>query len=354
MAKRVTLAQIGKKVGVSPMTVSAALSLLSPDSPVRVSPDKARKIRKVAKQMGYQANLLARALRNRRTNTIGVLFRSVHAPSVMSVRIDMLVQRLFADGYRAHLAVAHGNLDDLAAQVTDLLAWQVDGLIIHDLFAEEFDERWKNIEELVSGRRVPLVMCDSDFPISIPCAMVASDHEHGGKIAAEHLLELGHRQLAFVGMRSGPPGRRLKGAMQAVAKVRGAVLSVFEPASTGLSDDPISAVLHASQEGVRTFIEKRGEITGVMCSNDLTAALLTSQLREAGVNVPRDISVVGYDDSEYARTPSPALTTVHHLAAETGRAAAELLLEQLGDSPKPPRKITMTPALVVRQSTAAR
>lgn len=355
MAKRITLAQIGKRVGVSPMTVSAVLNTSAADSSVRVNAETAEEIRRVATEMGYQANLLARALRNRRSNTIGVIFRSVHAPSVMSVRIDILERRLFAAGYRSHLAVARGSLADLGAQINDLLAWQVDGLIIHDLFAEEYDERWRGIERSLTDRHVPLVICDSNIPLTVPCSTVASDHETGGELAAEHLLSLGHRKLAFVGGRNGPPGQRLKGAQSAISRVREASLVVVEPPapSRPCTADPIEAVTTDAAVIVKAFLERRDAVTGVMCGNDLAAATLVSALQRAGIGVPGDISVIGYDDSEFARTCNPPLTTIHQHASEIGRLSAELLLEQLATPPKPRRKHSVVPTLVVRDSTAA-
>lgn len=354
MAKRITLAQIGKRVGVSPMTVSAVLNTSSADSSVRVNPDTAEEIRRVAAEMGYQANLLARALRNRRSNTIGVIFRSVHAPSVMSVRIDILERRLFAAGYRSHLAVARGSMADLGAQINDLLAWQVDGLIIHDLFAEEYDERWRGIERSLSDRHVPLVICDSNIPLTVPCSSVASDHETGGELAADHLLSLGHRRLAFVGGRNGPPGQRLKGVQSAISRVRDASLAVVEPPviAQPLADEPIHAVVAGSASIVRAFLERRDAVTGVICGNDLTAATLVSALHRAGISVPRDVSVIGYDDSEYAHTSNPPLTTIHQNATDVGRLSAELLLEQLAEPPKPRRKLSVSPTLIIRESTA--
>lgn len=353
MAKRITLAQIGKRVGVSPMTVSAVLNASSADSSVRVNPDTAEEIRRVAAEMGYQANLLARALRNRRSNTIGVIFRSVHAPSVMSVRIDILERRLFAAGYRSHLAVARGSMADLGAQINDLLAWQVDGLIIHDLFAEEYDERWRGIERSLTDRHVPLVICDSNIPLTVPCSTVASDHETGGELAADHLLSLGHRRLAFVGGRNGPPGQRLKGVQSTISRVRDATLAVVEPPAPSRADEPIAALTADAAAIVSAFLERRDAVTGVICGNDLTAATLVSALQRAGISVPRDISVIGYDDSEYAHTSNPPLTTIHQDATEIGRLSAELLLEQLAEPPKPRRKLSVMPTLVARESTAA-
>jgi LacI family transcriptional regulator len=352
MPKRVTLAEVGRRVGVSPITVSAALGLLSPDTPVRVSVEKAQRIREVAAEMGYQANLVARALRQKETHTIGVLFRSVHAPSVMSVRIDMLNRELGVSGYRSHLAVSRGNMDDLALMISDLLAWQVDGLIIHDLFQEENDARWVEIERSLGTRKIPLVMVESSVAMTVPCASITVDHLAGGQAAAEHLLELGHRKLAFLGSIQGPPGQRLAGAQRAAAGVPGARVESYGYVYSESFEDPIEGVASAARVLAESFVQDMRGVTGVLCANDLIAGMVVSGLQQRGLRVPEDVSVVGYDDAEYARVTNPGLTSMHVFGAQTGREAAELILEQVKKPGTHGRKLEKKPRLVVRGSTA--
>jgi LacI family transcriptional regulator len=197
----------------------------------------------------------------------------------------------------------------------------------------------------LSGRGIPVVLLDHPRGELDLCA-VSVDDVLGGRLAAGHLIELGHRHIAFLGgtVDPGPVIRRRQALRQALSAAGLDLLDVrvrIHPPS----------LVDAAAAAVARILAATPRPTAVVCLNDTAALGLLDGLQAAGVRVPADISVVGYDDLPIARRLAPPLTTVRQPNYELGQAAAELLLDE-GRPGHTHREIRFEPSLVIRQSTA--
>lgn len=351
MAKHVTLSEIGKRAGVSNVAVGAALGLLSNTSSVRISKEKARMIRQIASEMGYQPNQLARAFRKKETRMVGVLFRTACNPLSVGYMIDCIHRELLAASYHAYLSPYQSRFDLLRANVLDLLAWRVDGVVLMNVFqTDDTQGQWKELEDMLANAGVPFVLVASDIQTHRPQPHVDVDMHRVSREATEHLLALGHRHFAYItGGRSGLVAREksISQALQGVADAR------FEIGTVQVSTQgqPIQQLVLGAKATGDALGRRKDRPTAIICSNDMVAVSIIEALREHDVRVPRDVSVIGYDDSDYAVVARPPLTSfTPPIEAMTG-AAVNMLLKHIR---KPDAKVTshLFPAdFVIRQST---
>lgn len=351
MAKHVTLSEIGKRAGVSNVAVGAALGLLAKDSSVRLGKAKAQMIRDVAKEMGYQPNLLARAFRRQETRMVGVLFRVASNPLSVGYLIDSTHRELLAKSYHAYLSPYQSNFDLMWANVLDLLAWRVDGLVLMHVFqTDDTQNKWHELESMLMDAGMPIVLVASDIATQKPQPRVNVDMEAVTFTATEHLLNLGHRHIGYVTHQSGPTPDRLAGMARATTAAAGSKVEAvcLEPASDG----PLiqSLVRSAKATGVK-LADRKDRPTGLICNNDIIAVGVIEGLRSRGVRVPQDVSVIGFDDSDYAVLIEPQLTTFSPPIEDMAKTAVDLLLEHIKDPNAKPKQVKFTAKLVVRDST---
>jgi DNA-binding LacI/PurR family transcriptional regulator len=332
MARRVTLREISKRVGVSSVAVGAALGLLSAKSRVKVGAQKADEIRRVAHEMGFSPNHLARAFHRQEIKTIGVLFRVLSNPTMVNHMLDEIHRTLDRHGYVASLRPFTGKFERVEATVNDLVAWRVDGLIFVNLFGTDAPEGgWERVSELLERLKVPHVTVESSVECRGAGVSMATDLEAAFEEMTQHLLGLGHRRLATLGNENFLSSRRGEGVRKAVSRVEGACVEgvTIPEKATG---NPVHAQVEAIREVTPKLLEIRGAggaVTAVICGNDIIAAGLMSALKDLGVRVPEDISVTGYDDSEVAVMMRPKLTTMAWPTTEISTAAVEWVLGQV-------------------------
>jgi DNA-binding LacI/PurR family transcriptional regulator len=191
-----------------------------------------------------------------------------------------------------------------------------------------------------------VVLLDRDlnsFPMRSDFDLVGIDNVAGGYLLAEHLIKLGCRRIYFVARPHSAPtvGARIAGVREAFVRYRLEMdpgwLSVGDP-----SDLKFARGLTAGKQA-----------DAFICANDHTAALLLRSLEKAGVKVPRDVRVVGFDDVNYATLVSPPLTTIHQPCRDIAVIALRTMLERIADPALTPRSLALTPGLVVRESCGA-
>ena len=334
MAKRVTLRQIGERAGVSSVAVGAALGLLSESSKVQLSPERAREIRRIAREMGYQRNKLARAFRQQRTNTIGVLFRVVSSPQRVSYMLDCIARGLMAQGYRPHLTPYFGRVDTLATCVEDLLGWRVDALVFSHLFqTDDPDNRWPEIEQQVRTAQTPMLFVESDLATVAPVTRISADIVGATRLAAEHLVSLGHRHLAYVNTGRSMNERRFAVVRDVASKVAGATATSLL-LEKQIAADPIHELSEPSQAIGRQLATEPGSPTGIICANDSVAAGIIAGVQDAGRRVPEDLAVIGYDNSETAVLSRPQITTFQPPIEQLAEAAVSAILSSISDENK--------------------
>lgn len=347
---RVTLQTVADAVGVSRMTVSNAFS-----RPDQLSGALRERILAAAAELGYAGpDPTARALARRSTGAVGVVLtdslgEAFRDPAAAAF-FGSLAHELAPTGLVVSLIPAEGVGGHLAAR--DL---PVDAAVVYACAGETEAVHW------LARRRLPMVFVDQT-PLPGSTGIVLDDAA-GSRAAVEHLVALGHRDIAVLTMdtRRDDPGWSTASAADnpnhvAHERTRGAVEALQ---AAGL---PVRVLAvhdnHAEQiePGVRALLADPQRPTGVVCFSDLMAATLVRAAQEAGLSVPDDLSVVGFDDSVLARSVTPALTTLRQDFDAKGRLAAHALTDALARSrdedPPPAAPTAVVPVeLVVRGST---
>ncbi|CAA9321298.1 MAG: hypothetical protein AVDCRST_MAG89-1646 [uncultured Gemmatimonadetes bacterium] len=331
-ARRVTTHDVARRAGVSQATVSL---VLGGNPRARVSAVTRERVVLAAGELGYRPNMLARGLVQRKSYALGVMVPDLSNPFFLDVVTG--VQRVAAE---AGYAVLPGDVRETnAARHLDALrARQVDGLILDGFGALALPE------SALADLKVVLV----DEP-SERWPGVASDALGAGRLAAEHLVGLGHTRLAFAGPATDVHGFRMR--------ERG-FFQVLQAQGLGLSSARLRRVAPDVAGGLQAMkallaLGPTERPTAVFCANDLVAAGALKACLTAGVSVPGEMSIVGCDDVELARVLTPELTTIRVPARELGARAARLLLKQLEDESWVPRPAKPLPVKLVARGTTA-
>jgi DNA-binding LacI/PurR family transcriptional regulator len=311
---RPRIADVAREAGVSKTAVSFAFN-----SPERLNPETARRIHRVADALGYRPHPVARMLSQRRTRALGVL-----TPQALSVVLPNPFFGAFMEGV-ALATEDNGYALHLISPVHGSLARGLGGAIVDGVVAIGLSATHPEVEA-IERIGLPIVLVDS--PSLETHAAVDVDDEGGARAAAAHVVGLGHRSILIVGVESiragidddpaSVPNRRLRG-------YRG----VLTAAGIELRDDAY-VVGPATIEGGRMAFHAAwsGGLrpTAVLAMSDAMAIGAMRAVQELGLRVPRDISVVGFDDIELAAHTDPPLTTVHQPIRQKGEEAARLLL----------------------------
>ncbi|TWD83841.1 LacI family transcriptional regulator [Kribbella amoyensis] len=322
----VTIRDVAKAAGVSPSTVSRALSL-----PDMVDPATRERVLRVADHLGYRPNRAARGLITGRTGNLGLILPDLANPFFPSVVKGIQHQAHQAD-YQVFVADSD---EDPGAELglVRSLAKQVDGLIL-------CSPRMRPAELREAATFAAPVVLVNRKEGSIPAIAIAN--AAGMRLIVDHLAGLGHHRIGFVaGPRSSWSGRERLRGLRVAATATGTELvelGHFPPTFEGGVDAAEGALISG--------------VTAVVAYNDLTAFGLLSALRARGVDVPGQLSVVGIDDIQMATMVHPPLTTLNIPKERTGRASVDLLLHLLGERADIPDRVREMPTeLVVRETT---
>ena len=331
----VSVRDVALRAGVSVGTVSNVMN-----HPEKVSPGAVARVTAAIDELGFIRNDAARQLRDGRSKTIGMVVLDVRNPFFTDVA------RGAEDAAAGEgLSVTLGNSDEnqqREASYLDLFEQQrVHGVLISpyaDITARLHRLRQRGIAAVLVDR----TSTDSSF------SSVSVDDIAGGRLAVEHLIAQGRRRVAFVG---GPMGirqvtDRLEGAQQAVAVNRDVTLEVI----------PVDALSVLEGRAAGLSIRDRAVADrpdGIFAANDLVAmgVLQALMLQGAGIRVPDEIALIGYDDIDFAAAAVVPLSSIRQPSALIGRTAVEILLEEAADNSIEPRQVVFQPELVVRSST---
>lgn len=335
MAK-LTLERVAELAGVSRSTASRVIN--GQDG---VRPEIRQRVLDVVEVTGFVPHAAARSLAGQRSRILGLAIRDTTEQVFSDPYFAGLVQgvsRACNDHDQTlslFLFTAGSERDRLPARV--LRTKLVDGLIVTATFAED-PLLWQLAES-----SIPFVVVGG---VSDPTVTsIDADNEGGARLAAEHLLSLGHRRIATVTgpMRSGAAATR----RMAFERTLAAAGHPLDPRLVVESDFTEEGAFHAT-----TLLVAR-EPDAIFAFSDRMAVGVVRALQAAGLAVPRDVAVVGFDDLPPARACQPPLTTIRQEVELTGARAVELLLERIADPAAPPRRVELPTRLVVRASTAA-
>jgi LacI family transcriptional regulator len=324
--------------GVSVGTVSNVLN-----RPEAVSPPTRERVQNAIAALGFVRNESARQLRAGRSRTIGLVVLDIANPFFTDVARGV-EDVAAAAGLAVMLCNSDGRADREAAHLDVLTEQRVQGVLITPTA-----ELSPHVEALRS-RGTPVVLLDRHATGPQQCA-VSVDDTLGGRLAADHLLERGHRRIAFIGASSGLPQvqERLDGVVTAVREGTGS-----EDALTLLS--PTALTVAGGREAASRIIGLPAgrRPTAAVCANDLIALGVLQEMVRHGVRVPEDFAIVGHDDIDFAAAAAVPLTSVRKPRVELGRRAAELLLDEASDPGHQHSQPVFEPTLVVRESSMVR
>ena len=332
-----TLKDIAELTGVHPSTVSRALD---PARANMVNPETRARVRTAAEELGFRVDAVASGLRRGRTMALGIIVADLGNPFAAPV-IRGIENNLESHGYLAFITETQDDTARLTRVIDHLLSRRVDAIIT--LAARAGNEYVLQR----AAQEVPVVLAVRNLPKSRLPGVVHDDH-HGGRLAADHLLDLGHRRVSqlrgpqdissFLGRGSGF-GDRIRAA--------GAELIDIKSDATSPSADE-------GRRLTKELLRQRSDMpSGIFAHNDMMAMGAIQELRSAGCDVPADVSVIGYNDSLLTTFTDPPLTTIALPGYELGRFAAEAAFTQLDDPGREPTVLTLPPRLVARRSTAA-
>jgi LacI family transcriptional regulator/LacI family repressor for deo operon, udp, cdd, tsx, nupC, and nupG len=334
-----SIEDIARAAGVASSTVSRALR----DSTL-ISADVRAQIKRLAHEMGYTPNSIARSLQTQQTSTVGLVVTSIADPFFGDVMrgVEEIARPA---GLSIFLSAGHNNQAQEAEVIETFHRRRVDGILVASSQLGD-----QNIAQLTRVR-IPIVLVNSNADmLGDGLRAVDVDDQVGARLAIGHLLALGHRAIGYLGSANRPRSnkRRLAaytGALEAAGISVAPGWVVIAPAE----DMPHYDDAAAGQALLERLLE--AGVTAVLCYNDMIAVGALLACRQRGVRVPGDLSVVGLDDIDIARYVMPALTTVRQPRIELGRAGMQMLLDLMNE--RPVRDHTLLPQLVVRASTAA-
>lgn len=304
-----TIYEVSKLAGVSLATVSRVMN-----KNTRVSEKTREKVISAMKELGYRPNTIAQSLASNRSNSVGILVSELHGHFYGSM-LSGIENELRRAGKHAIIAAGHSQENEEIDGIEFLIDRSCDALILH---VEAVSDQY--LIELCKGS-IPIILMNRFIPeIAENC--VSLNNKQGGYLATKSLLERGHRKLAYI---SGPMWKcdaqeRFEGHKQALAEYKQTQLeSLFYEGDYQEG---------GGTSGMQHLLEQQGVFTAVVCANDEMASGAMTVAREKGLNIPDDLSFVGFDNIVFAAHLYPKLSTINYPIEEMGRTAAHWILKR--------------------------
>ena len=329
-----TIHDIAHELNISASTVSRAMN----DNP-RISLKTREKIKALANSLGYRPNTLASNLRNKKSNTIGIVVPLINRHFFSSV-ISGVEDVAYKAGYTVVISQSNDQADKEINIVQSMFANRVDGLIISIAMQTETFDHLK----LFRRKHIPLVFFDRVVD-EIETDKIVVDDFAGGFKVTQHLIDQGYQRIAHI---AGPLNlmtyrERKNGYRQALIQ-------------NGITCDE-SLVLEnrlTSEDGVNAAKQLMSLATppdAIFCGNDTTALSLMMFLRDKGYRIPRDIGIVGFSNEPFSRVVSPSITTIAQPGFEMGQKAAELIIRKIENKERTYQTIILPTELIIRESS---
>jgi len=305
-----TIYEVSKLAGVSLATVSRVMN-----KNTRVSDKTRDKVLEAMDQLGYRPNTIAQSLASNRSNSIGILVSELHGPffGQMMAGIESEIR---AAGKHVIITTGHSEIDKEKDGIEFLISRNCDAIIVHvEAVSDEY------LTEL-SKKETPIYLMSRHVDaISDNC--ISLDNELGGYLATKHIIEQGHKNIAYIG---GPQFKadasdRLKGHKRALSEY-----------NIHFSDQLFfegDFKENGGNDGLKHFIKSKKSFSALVCANDEIASGAMKYAREHGYNIPSDLSIIGFDNVNFANYLYPKLTTIENPVGEMGKMAAKLVLKDV-------------------------
>jgi DNA-binding LacI/PurR family transcriptional regulator len=324
-----TILDVATEAGVSKSLVS--LVMRGSD---RVSPSSREAVLEAAKKLGYRPNAAARTMVRQRSHVVGVMISNLRNPFFADV-VDGIDMAVTPAGYRAILTTGNAVPERERHAISTLLEMRVDGLILVSPVV-------RNESAIEASRAVPTVVVGKATRAST-LDSVTNDDRRGAEMVVDHLVELGHRAIVHIDGGYGAGARPRRASYERVMRHHG-LESEIRSVRGGFTEE-------GGGTGMRSLLAEGTRPTAVFVANDLAAIGALEVLDAEGLDVPGDISVVGYDNTALAASHRMGLTTVDQPRHDMGRMAAGLILEKIGQGRTTARHVVLAPKLIAREST---
>ncbi|MDK4703468.1 LacI family DNA-binding transcriptional regulator [Rhizobium sp. CNPSo 4062] len=300
-----SIRHIAKLAGTSVSSVSRVLN-----NSGYASPELRERVESAIRTLNYTPSKGAQMLRGAPSRMIGLMLPSIDVP-FFGILAHAIEQELFQRGYQTLICSTAENMDHEARYISMLLSQRVDGVIVASAFGST--EHFEALREA----HIPIVAIDRELP-GIAGDAVMADHEEGGRMMARHLVELGHRKIGIVGApaHSQPVQLRLRGIKEEMAE-RG----IAPPAIFMAEEHSFAATYPLAKQ----LVASQPQMTGIIGTTDISAIATIHAVQDHGFSVPRDYSVIGFDDLPEAAYVFPRLTTI----AQPIRGVGEQAVRQL-------------------------
>jgi LacI family transcriptional regulator len=331
----IRLKDIARELNVSVITVSKALRGNSD-----ISEATRQRVLARVKELDYQPNMMARSLATGHSFIVGLVVPDLLNPFFTELA-QSLGSALRKQSYSLFLTSSNNDAEIERSEIRLMLARGVDALLIAS--CQEKLEGFFSVH----NQETPFVLLDRPFP-HLRANFVGTDDYAGGKLATNHLIQIGRKRLAYIGSPD---------ISTAAERFRGFRMALREH-DLGLTDDYVLASPNleacgdtAGYEMMRDLLKRKVRPNGVFCHNDVVAIGAMKAALDAGLSIPADIAIVGYDNVRYSRYLNIPLTSIDQSTAALGEAAATLALDLVARRVEKPKSILLMPNLVVRQST---
>ena len=343
--KRTTIYDVAKAAGVSAMTVTRALA-----NKGRVAALTRSKVLNASAALGYRPNMLARSLVKGKTQTIGLVMESLESCTITMLKVSRIEQEVWKLGYRLFIGGHYGEREREEACVQEFLSHRVDGLIVISC-GNSTGEFLK--EAVASG--LPVVTIDSRYPFATWDATI--DRQHGAYLQVKHLVDIGRRKLAFLISSLNTTNWTLQARMRGYRQACEDFGLTFDEQLLVSTSRNSSSSLACGTSLVRQALASGEKFDGVVAHNDVIAFGAINGLLKAGLKVPDDVAVIGFDGEPMAADWAIPLSTIQQ-PLELAKIAVQMLTEQMNAggnghpaSASQPRRVVVKPRLVVREST---
>ncbi|NRD21812.1 LacI family DNA-binding transcriptional regulator [Winogradskyella litoriviva] len=337
MGKKTTIYDIAKKLEITAATVSRALN----NSP-KISKKTRELVLETAKEMNYEQNKLALALKSGKSNNVGVIVPRIDSNFFASV-IRGIEEELFANGYHVIICQTHNDENIEIENINTLLNAQVDGVLMSISNVDVYKNKSFN---RIFKKQVPLIFFDRKANIEGVSSVTINDFEAGYKVT-KHLIEQGCKKIAHL---SGNIlleifNNRFLGYKQAI-----------EDEGIEFNEDYVIRINSTVEDGrnaVKKLLSLKNPPDGIFSSSDYAALGAIQELKANNIKIPDDISIVGFANEPFTKFMELSISTVDQSPVEMGKIAANVFLEQVNntDKSKIEKKVVLTPELLIRKSS---
>jgi DNA-binding LacI/PurR family transcriptional regulator len=344
MSQQPTITDVARRAGTTTTTVSR---VLNDSGYVRASTRAA--VLAAIEELHYVPNVNARVLKTKRSRAIGVIIGDLLNP--YSAALANSVQSVAAPrGYTTLIASAADEPESELAAIEAFHRQRVAGIIVASLQTPQSDRLLCRLAD----QRLPLVLVGRSLEHS-GVDSVSANYRRGGFLATQHLVDLGHRRIAFVGAQMSDADRigRFRGYLDGLERAGIPVRPEYVVGNHRMEPSPRYSTQLTGYQGAQEILRLRSRPTAIFARNDHTAIAALQALKEAGLRIPEDVSIAGFDNIPLSAAISPALTTVSQPTDEEGRLAAEYLLGRVERPAEEAgrRELVLECNLIVRAST---